>query len=80
MIQGWITCALVLIATLCINCLILGVKSDLQEQINILREELRATRTSLDITQTKNHNSKLHKHQQYFEIPEFPRIEKRIHF
>lgn len=80
MIQGWITCALVLIATLCINCLILEAKSNLQEQINILREELRATRTSLDITQTRNHNSTFHKHQQYFEISEFPRVEKRIHF
>ncbi|AJE22805.1 MAG: hypothetical protein A2002_07085 [Pseudomonadales bacterium GWC1_66_9] len=76
----WITYALVSMATLYINHMILGEKDDLQEQINLLREELRTIRISLDHVEPKSHKHELDKYRQHFEITVFPRAEERIHF
>ena len=76
----WITYALVSMATLYINHMILGEKDDLQEQINLLREELRTIRISLDHVETNSHGHELGKTRQNFEITVFPRAEERIHF
>lgn len=80
MTPRWITCVLVSMTTLYIGHLILEVENGLQEQIDLLREELRTIRISLDHVETNSHGHELGKYRQHFEITVFPRAEERIHF
>lgn len=80
MTPRWITCVLVSMTTLYIGHLILEVENDLQEQIDLLREELRTIRISLDHVETSSHGHEFGKYRQHFEITVFPRAEERIHF
>lgn len=80
MLQVWIACALISIFNLYLNSLIHEARSELQEQVNILREELRAIKTCFDTTHIKSPRIELHSNQQHFESSDFPRPEKRIHF
>ncbi len=80
MLQVWIACALISIFTLYLNNLIHESRSELQEQVNILQEELRALKTCIDTTHIKRPRIEFHSNQQNLESSDFPRPEKRIHF